>query len=94
MNALEAMHARRSIREFTDELDSVGFTVGSIWSEAHAGTNGMGTCLAEARLNIADLLNKSRGDVAYTLLDTDAPIGPEVVVKLHAIPGVLSARLI
>ena len=52
------------------------------------------TCLAEARLNIADLLNKSRGDVAYTLLDTDAPIGPEVVVKLHAIPGVLSARLI
>ena len=36
-------------REFTDELDSVGFTVGSIWSEAHAGTNGMGTCLAEAR---------------------------------------------
>ncbi|MBP9130538.1 MAG: phosphoglycerate dehydrogenase [Steroidobacteraceae bacterium] len=52
------------------------------------------TCLAEARLNIADLLNKSRGDVAYTLLDTDAPIGPEVVVKLRAIPGVLSARLI
>ena len=32
--------------------------------------------------------------VAYTLLDTDAPIGPEVVVKLRAIPGVLSARLI
>jgi D-3-phosphoglycerate dehydrogenase len=52
------------------------------------------TCLAEARLNIADLLNKSRGDIAYTLLDTDAPIGPEVVGKLRAIPGVLSARLI
>jgi len=52
------------------------------------------TCLAEARLNIADLLNKSRGDIAYTLLDTDSPIGPEVVVKLRAIPGVLSARLI
>ena len=52
------------------------------------------TCLAEAKLNIADLLNKSRGDVAYTLLDTDAPIAPEVVVKLRAIPGVLSARLI
>jgi len=52
------------------------------------------TGLAEARLNIADLLNKSRGDIAYTLLDTDAPIAPEVVVKLRAIPGVLSARLI
>ena len=53
-------------------------------------TTGMGTEMG----SIADLLNKSRGDVAYTLLDTDAPIGPEVVGKLRAIPGVLSARLI
>jgi D-3-phosphoglycerate dehydrogenase len=52
------------------------------------------TALAEARLNIADLLNKSRGDVAYTLIDTDAPIPAEVLVKLRAIPGVLSARLV
>ena len=33
------------------------------------------TCLADARLNIADLLNKSRGELAYTLIDTDAAIG-------------------
>ena len=52
------------------------------------------TCLADARLNIADLLNKSRGDLAYTLIDTDSPIGADVVGKLRAIPGVLSARLI
>jgi len=52
------------------------------------------TCLAEARLNIADLLNKSRGDVAYTLIDTDGPIGPEVLAKLRAIPGVLTARIV
>ena len=35
------------------------------------------TCLAEAGLNIADLLNKSRGDLAYTLIDTEAPIEPD-----------------
>jgi D-3-phosphoglycerate dehydrogenase len=52
------------------------------------------TCLAEARLNIADLLNKSRGELAYSLIDTDAPIGPEVLGKLRSIPGILSARLI
>ena len=52
------------------------------------------TRLADAGLNSADLLNKSRGDIAYTLIDTDAPIGPEVMGKLRAIPGVLSARLI
>jgi D-3-phosphoglycerate dehydrogenase len=50
------------------------------------------TCLADAGLNIADLLNKSRGDVAYTLIDTDAPIPAHVLAKLRAIPGVLAAR--
>jgi D-3-phosphoglycerate dehydrogenase / 2-oxoglutarate reductase len=52
------------------------------------------TALAEAKLNIADLLNKSRGEVAYTLIDTDAPIPAPVLEKLRAIPGILSARLV
>lgn len=52
------------------------------------------TCLAAAQLNIADLLNKSRGGLAYTLIDTDAPISAEVLGQLSAIPGVLAARLI
>jgi D-3-phosphoglycerate dehydrogenase len=52
------------------------------------------TCLAEAKLNIADLLNKSRGDLAYTIIDTDAPISGDVLAKLRGIPGVLSARTV
>jgi D-3-phosphoglycerate dehydrogenase / 2-oxoglutarate reductase len=52
------------------------------------------TCLAGEGLNIADLLNKSRGELAYTLIDTDAAIGDALLGKLRAIPGVLSARLI
>jgi D-3-phosphoglycerate dehydrogenase len=52
------------------------------------------TCLAAANLNIADLLNKSRGDLAYTLIDTDGPIATEVLAKLRTIPGVLSARTV
>ena len=52
------------------------------------------TALADAGLNIADLLNKSRGGVAYTLIDTDAPIPPEVLASIATIPGVLSARLV
>jgi D-3-phosphoglycerate dehydrogenase / 2-oxoglutarate reductase len=51
--------------------------------------------LAEAGLNIADMLNKSRGDLAYTLLDVDgAAIPDNVAVKLRAIPGVLSVRVV
>ena len=52
------------------------------------------TCLAEAKLNIADLLNKSRGDLAYTIIDTDGPISADVLAKLRSIPGVLSARTV
>lgn len=52
------------------------------------------TCLASAGLNIADLLNKSRGELAYTLIDTDGAIPDEVLGRLRAIEGVLSARII
>jgi D-3-phosphoglycerate dehydrogenase / 2-oxoglutarate reductase len=52
------------------------------------------TCLAAADLNIADLLNKSRGDLAYTLIDTEMPISAEVLRQIKTIPGVLAARLI
>ena len=52
------------------------------------------TCLASAQLNIADLLNKSRGELAYTLIDTETPISAQVLGQIKAIPGVLAARLI
>jgi D-3-phosphoglycerate dehydrogenase len=52
------------------------------------------SALADAKLNIADLLNKSRGDLAYTLIDIDGQI-PEVVMgKIRAVPGVLSVRTV
>jgi D-3-phosphoglycerate dehydrogenase / 2-oxoglutarate reductase len=52
------------------------------------------TCLAAARLNIADLLNKSRGEYAYTLIDADGAVGEDVLLRLRAITGVLSARIV
>ncbi len=50
--------------------------------------------LAETGHNILDLLNKSRGDIAYTLLDVDTEITDEVVQQIKAIEGVLSVRAI
>jgi D-3-phosphoglycerate dehydrogenase / 2-oxoglutarate reductase len=52
------------------------------------------TCLAGARLNIADLLNKSRGEYAYTLIDTDGVVASELLGRIGAIEGVLSARIV
>jgi D-3-phosphoglycerate dehydrogenase / 2-oxoglutarate reductase len=52
------------------------------------------TCLAGAGLNIADLLNKSRGEYAYTLIDTDGAPAADVIERIRQIEGVLSARVV
>jgi D-3-phosphoglycerate dehydrogenase len=50
--------------------------------------------LGEAGLNIIDLLNKSRGDYAYTLVDINNNAPPEIVERIRSIDGVLSVRVI
>ncbi len=50
------------------------------------------TDLAKAGLNIVDMLNKSRGDLAYTVVDVEDPIPQAVVDEIAAIEGVLAVR--
>ena len=52
------------------------------------------TALAEANLNIIDLLNKSRGEVAYTLVDVEGEIAPALAESIAAIDGVLRVRVL
>jgi D-3-phosphoglycerate dehydrogenase len=52
------------------------------------------TCLATQGINIADLLNKSRGEYAYTLIDADGALGEGLLSRIRAIDGVLSARIL
>ena len=52
------------------------------------------TSMAEAGLNIHDMINQSRGSLAYTIVDSDNPVPVDVVERIRAIDGVLSARLI
>ena len=52
------------------------------------------TALGEAGHNIVDMLNKSRDAIAYTLVDVERPIEPEVIRRLSAAPGILSLRVI
>ncbi|MEZ5499482.1 MAG: phosphoglycerate dehydrogenase [Steroidobacteraceae bacterium] len=52
------------------------------------------TCLAEAGLNIAELLNKSRGEFAYTLIDAEGRISAATLAAVRAIDGVLAARIV
>ncbi len=52
------------------------------------------SALAENNLNIIDMLNKSRGNYAYTLLDIESEITETTLKHIRAIHGVLSARVI
>jgi len=50
------------------------------------------TAMAHAGLNIHNMVNKSRGDMAYTLVDVDSAVGDDVLEAIRAIEGVLSVR--
>jgi len=52
------------------------------------------TSLADAEINILDLLNKSKGDVAYTVIDVEAEPAAEIMEQIRNIDGVLKARVI
>ena len=69
-----------------------GFRMAIVNSNVPNMVGQISTDLAEAKLNILDMLNRSRGDVAVTLIDVDQPCPEDTVAKIRAIPGVLSVR--
>jgi D-3-phosphoglycerate dehydrogenase len=52
------------------------------------------TTLANAGHNIVDMINKSRGELAYTLVDVESRIGQDCIDKIASTKGVLAVRLI
>ena len=70
----------------------------SRWRVAIANSNvpnmlgQISTTMAQAGLNIHNMVNKSRGAMAYTLVDVDSPVADAVLGSLAGIEGVLSVR--
>jgi D-3-phosphoglycerate dehydrogenase len=50
--------------------------------------------LAEAGINIADLINHHREDYAYNIIDTEQPIPAEALAQIKAVDGVIRVRTI
>ncbi len=50
--------------------------------------------VAQAGLNIHNMVNKSRGEMAYTLVDVDSPVDETTIRSIAAISGVLAVRAI
>lgn len=50
------------------------------------------TAMAQAGLNIHNMLNKSKGEMAYTLVDVDSAVPEDVISRIAKIEGVLSVH--
>lgn len=50
--------------------------------------------LADENINIADMLNKNRGEIAYNIIDIDGEISDTLVQKIRDIQGIIMVRLL
>lgn len=71
---------------------SDGFRIGIVNSNVPNMVGQISTAMANAGLNIIDMLNKSKGYLAYTLADVDKQISPSVIEEIANIDGVLGVR--
>ena len=71
-----------------------GYRIAVVNSNVPNMVGQISTAMAKQNLNIVDMINKSKGDLAYTLADVE-PAVPEALVKdIASIKGVLSVRVI
>jgi len=92
---LEFGNIRNSVNFPEVRMDSNGHNRLSIVNSNVPNMLGqISTILANDNLNIVDMLNKSRGELAYTLVDVDQPVGESTLQQLSAIEGILNVRVI
>ena len=54
----------------------------------------LSSAVAEAGINVSDMVDKSRGDFAYAILDLDAPATEELINKVASVEGVIKVRVV
>jgi D-3-phosphoglycerate dehydrogenase len=101
--AIMVVEQLRDFLEHGNVVNAVNFPAVSMaresaWRVAIANANvpnmlgQISTTMAHAGLNIHNMVNKSRGEMAYTLVDVDSPVTEGALAALAAIHGVLAVR--
>jgi len=75
-----------------DMPDAEGYRLTIVNANVPNMVGQISTDLANAGLNIIDMLNKSRGELAYTLVDVSSRVPEATLRELEAIDGVLAVR--
>ena len=104
--AVMAVNEMRDFLENGNIVNSVNYPACTLGAATKAGrlaichnnvANMIGqftSILGKANVNIDAIANKSRGDIAYTLIDTDTPVPADVVKALEASEAVLKVRVV
>jgi D-3-phosphoglycerate dehydrogenase len=50
--------------------------------------------LAQNKINIADMINKSKGNIAYNIIDIDGEISNDLVKKISSAEGIIAVRVL
>jgi D-3-phosphoglycerate dehydrogenase len=69
-----------------------GFRIAIVNANVPNMVGQISTAMAKANLNIHNMVNKSRGDIAYTMVDVDSAVSQAVIDSIAGIEGVLAVR--
>ena len=50
--------------------------------------------LADSKINIADMINKSKGNIAYNIIDIDGSVNDDLIKKIGSTGGVIAVRML
>lgn len=92
---LETGNIRNSVNFPNVQLKrTTEFRISIINKNVPAMIGQIATALGELNLNIAEMTNVSRGDIAYNLIDIENEVNEESISKLKEIENVINVRLI
>ncbi|MGN0632136.1 MAG: phosphoglycerate dehydrogenase [Ruminococcus sp.] len=91
---LETGNIRNSVNLPNAEMNAVGTKVCVIHKNVPAMIAAVTTAAASCGLNIENMVNASRGDYAYTMLDLIGEVSDAMVDALHKIDGIIRVRVI
>ncbi len=91
---IENGNIKNSVNYPDASMNAVGTKICVMHKNVPAVISALTTALGDAGLNIDNMLNKSKKDYAYTLLDVAGDVSDDVVAKLSAVDTVIKVRVI
>lgn len=91
---IENGNIKNSVNYPDASMNAVGTKVCVMHKNVPAVISALTTAIGEAGLNIDNMLNKSKKDYAYTLLDVAGDVSDSVVEKIASVDAVIKVRVI